>query len=205
MRGSSEALIKEYINTKGVLDNYHSFNYKFDQNNKLQLNENIIKPYMEWDIKELHKVIDISIKEKMSHKQPDKWITFNCETCSQEREELISHYSKNEHHYCSRECASKGHMKRVKVNCDNCGHEIEVIQDKYNTNKKYFFCDQKCQHEFQKNVGFKRGGKVTTEFNCEYCGKPSKQVMNDYNKSKHHFCSKNCSANFKHKNKKPKG
>lgn len=37
-------LIQEYINNNGVLQNYHSFNYSVN-NNKIILNNNVIKPY----------------------------------------------------------------------------------------------------------------------------------------------------------------
>lgn len=39
-------LIKEYINSNGVLHNYHSFNYYID-NNKLLLNNDIVIPYQD--------------------------------------------------------------------------------------------------------------------------------------------------------------
>jgi hypothetical protein len=100
-------LIKEYVANNGILTNYHSFNYYLN-NNMLLLKDNIDKPYMDWDKGKLDNVIDITIKEKTSHKQQDKWITFNCEYCGKEREELIAHYNKHKHHYCSRECSSLG-------------------------------------------------------------------------------------------------
>ncbi len=39
-------LIKQYIKSKGILPNYHSFNYHI-KHNKLELNENIILPYQD--------------------------------------------------------------------------------------------------------------------------------------------------------------
>jgi len=97
-------LINLYIDKKGVLYNYHSFNYIYN-NNLLVINKNIDIPYMNWDIKELNKIINISIKEKMSKKQLDKWIAFNCEWCGKEKEQLISHYNKSNTHCCSCKCA----------------------------------------------------------------------------------------------------
>lgn len=38
-------LIIQYINNKGILDNYHSFNYHLTENNELSLNSNLIIPY----------------------------------------------------------------------------------------------------------------------------------------------------------------
>jgi very-short-patch-repair endonuclease len=98
-------LIKLYIKNQGKLNNYHSFNYSLD-NNIIKLNKNILLPYMDWDIKDLNQIIDISTKQKMSRKQLDKWITFNCELCGKEKEELLSHYNRHNHHFCSRECSS---------------------------------------------------------------------------------------------------
>ena len=42
-------LILEYVTKKGKLDNYHSFNYKLENNN-LVLNQNIIYPFFQRDI-----------------------------------------------------------------------------------------------------------------------------------------------------------
>jgi len=97
-------LIIEYINKNGILENYHSINYNL-LNNNLFLNNSIIIPYMNWDIVDLNKVIKYSTKEKMSKKQIDKWIKFSCESCGIEKEELITHYNKKEHHFCSQECS----------------------------------------------------------------------------------------------------
>lgn len=145
-------IIIHYVNNNGNIENYHSFNYVYD--NELTIKNNIEIPYMDWDINNLKSIIDTSVKEKMSHKQQDKWITYNCEYCGNENEELISHYNKQKHHYCSRECTQKASITKIKVRCNNCSKEIEVIKSKYNKNIR-FFCDRDCQHEYQKRLGFK--------------------------------------------------
>jgi hypothetical protein len=106
-------LILKYINNE-ILLNYNSFNYQINKdNNKLMLNKNkVIIPYMQWDKKELNNIIDIKTKIKMCKKQQEKWITFKCENCGKEREELISHYKKHKHHYCCRECSAKGRIHK---------------------------------------------------------------------------------------------
>jgi hypothetical protein len=63
-----EKLIKLYISNNGVLNNYQSFNYKII-NDELILVDNIEKPFMDYDISDLNKIIDIKIKEKISKKQ----------------------------------------------------------------------------------------------------------------------------------------
>lgn len=145
-------LILHYVNNNGIIDNYNSFNYTFD--NKLNINNIINIPYMDWDIEDLKLIIDTSVKEKMSHKQQDKWITYNCEYCGNEKEMLIGHYNIQKHHYCSRECTQKASITRVKVKCNNCAKDLEVIKSKYDKNIR-FFCDRECQHEYQKKLGFK--------------------------------------------------
>jgi len=150
-----ETLIKLYVDNNGELKNYHSFNYKLNKIGEIELNDIVEQPYMEWGIEELHKVIDISTKEKMSHKQPDKWISFNCDYCGTETEQLKSHYKGAEHHYCSAKCMGMANRNRAIVSCNNCNKEIEVTLHKYNTNKR-FFCDQNCQHEYQRRIGFKK-------------------------------------------------
>jgi ribosomal protein L28 len=98
-------LVKEYIDKNGKLNNYNSFNYKIINGNIL--NANTVKPYMDWDIDDLNKIIDISVKEKISKKQQDKWTIFNCEYCEKEKEELTSHYILHKHHFCCMECCAK--------------------------------------------------------------------------------------------------
>jgi hypothetical protein len=98
-----ELLIKKYIENNGILENYHSFNYHIE-NNKLEINKIIQEPYMNWNIVDLNKVVDIKVKEKMSRKQQDKWTIFQCEMCENEKEQLTSHYIKAKNHFCSQEC-----------------------------------------------------------------------------------------------------
>lgn len=99
-------LINEYIKNKGILSNYQSFNYHL-HNKEIKINKNIIIPYLEYDLSRLHEIFKPTTKEKRSHKQLDKWITFNCEICGNEKEQLISRYKKSKTHSCSVECARK--------------------------------------------------------------------------------------------------
>ena len=49
-------LIKEYINSYGILHNYHSFNYCINNGNLL-LNNNIIIPYQDMDIEQYKQIL----------------------------------------------------------------------------------------------------------------------------------------------------
>lgn len=188
-------LIKTYINNKGELLNYHSFNYTL-RGIQLELNQDLIMPYMDWNAEEIAKITDMSVKEKMCKKQLDKWTQFKCENCGKDCEELTSHYKKKNHHFCSIECCNNFNITKVTVQCNSCGNNIEVINSKFKK-QRYFFCNKDCQHDFQKKIGFKRDGITVTIFECEQCGAKTSQNTSDYSKSKHHFCSKACSAKYK--------
>jgi YHS domain-containing protein len=96
-------LINKYISNDGRLLDYNSFNYSFSES--LKTNDEIIIPYMDYEIEELRPFINITESKRRSMKQPDKWITFNCEQCGEEKEMLITHYNKATHHFCSQDCA----------------------------------------------------------------------------------------------------
>lgn len=100
-----KSLINLYIENKGILKNYHSFNYILKEDS-LHLKNNSITPFMEWKFKDLNKIIDLETKENASRKQKDKWITFNCERCGKETEQLISRYNKRKRHFCSKKCTA---------------------------------------------------------------------------------------------------
>lgn len=97
-------LILLYVNKKGIIEDYNSFNYNLKEN-VLSLSSRIITPYMEYDSKELKPVINITGSKRRSMKQEDKWIKFNCEQCGSEKEQLKSRYRKAKHHFCSHKCS----------------------------------------------------------------------------------------------------
>lgn len=101
-----QELIKEYITTEGELDNYHSFNYQIDENGELKKNIDLVIPYQEYSIDDLRKIIEFKTKPR-SQKQTDKWITYDCEQCGEEKEQLIVRYNKAKHHFCSQTCRHK--------------------------------------------------------------------------------------------------
>ena len=99
-------LINKYLENNGQIDNYHSINYEIIKN-KLCLKNEIIFPYMEWNIEDVNQIVDIKLKEKISQKQIDKWITYFCYQCGKKNEQLITKYHKNERHFCSQKCFQK--------------------------------------------------------------------------------------------------
>lgn len=100
-------MIIEYINKKGNLNDYHSFNYN-RENNQLKLNADIIHPYSSFPSERINELIAIDSKQHISsRKQIDKHITFNCEYCGNETEQLISKYNKSLTHCCSSSCSAK--------------------------------------------------------------------------------------------------
>lgn len=186
-------LILLYVKNEGLLSNYHSFNYTYDENG-LRLNDNIALPYMDWNKRDIRNIIDIRLKGKISRKQDDKWITFKCEVCGKEKEELISHYNKKKHHYCSVGCRGVGQQDRVDMVCPYCGKSFFKKKRDYNRSKdKIFYCSRDCRTKHNRenyDVVVDDNGYV--EFNCDYCGKTNRRKIGDYNKSKDHFCDGDC-------------
>ncbi len=103
-------LIKQYIENHKNMKSYHSFDYMMNNDSILSYNK-LHSPYMDLNNKSIDSFVEL-ITEKKSRKQSDKWIRFKCENCGKETEQLISHYSKNKTHCCSREC--KFELKRKK-------------------------------------------------------------------------------------------
>jgi len=142
-------LIKEliigFIESKGFLKDYHSFNYCIDKS--LTLKTFVEKPYFELDPESRIKYIDLSSGVK-TKKQDSKWITFNCETCGCEKEQLKSKYGKSKNHFCSQEC--KKNVGRAKHNCTHCGEEMWVEKYRFNEFKKgklkSLCCSKECSH-----------------------------------------------------------
>ena len=91
-------MIKEFYDNNGIIDNYHSFNYKSDT---------IIIPYMEMVNEDLQNYIHLDVKKERSKRDESKWIKFDCEFCGKPHQQLISKYIKNKTHCCSISCSSK--------------------------------------------------------------------------------------------------
>lgn len=185
-------LILKYINNKGVLDNYHSFNYKINNNNLYFLDQ-LIKPYMDFSSIKLNALINLTVKEKMSKKQPDKWITYICDYCGQEKEMLLIRYNRSKNHFCSTDCKNNFQkVPTIKVNCNNCNEEIDLIPSKYKSNKnKIFYCNDRCYEEYLHSNQIKCF--------CLYCGKPLSVSSNKINNQ--HFCNRECYNKYKSNNK----
>ena len=171
-------LILDYIHNK--LTDYVSSDYALC-NHKVKINKDKIIQYM--FLNNFYDYLDISLKPKLSRKQLDKWITFKCEVCGKEHEELLSHYKKSKNHFCSYECANKFHENGVELECIQCHKKFVLSISDYNRhkNKNEMFCSSECRKQYH---------NIT--FNCEYCGKQATVEKCQYKKTKHHYCSKQC-------------
>ena len=127
----------------------------------------------------INEYVNIQLNPKISKKQQDKWIIFNCEICGKEHEQLISHYNKSTHHCCSYECANILQREKVSVICYLCKKEFKMIPSEYNKrkNKNKLFCSLKCKQEYS---------HIT--YNCEFCNKEVIVTKTKYKESKHHYC-----------------
>ena len=100
------SLIVEYIQRKGKLDNYHSFNYKLSSKS-LYLNKEVILPFSNYSADTIKRKFVPNKQIITSRKKVDKHVTFNCQYCGKEKEQLISRYNKNKTHCCSSSCSAK--------------------------------------------------------------------------------------------------
>lgn len=146
------SLIEEFVKNKGMLKNYHSFNYHLDKEGNLKLNENIIKPYMDYDPSELNLLIDLETRKKSG--RGTSTVRFACDQCGNEGEYSTSQYLRAKNHFCSKEC-SLAYKKRKSevVNCDNCNKEITLpsyrIKKIKTGEQKNVFCSRECRVKFK--------------------------------------------------------
>ena len=141
-------LIIKYLDDK--ISHYNSSDYIIINNNLL-LNDNKITQYMYLD--NLNSYLSIDLKPKLSKKQDDKWITYNCEMCGKEHEELLCHYKNSKHHYCSYECSNKAQKNSIELICPCCNKDFEMKPSDYkrHKNKDRIFCSSECKKEYYKN------------------------------------------------------
>lgn len=97
-----------------------------------------------------------------SNKDRSPSLKYNCDICGKEIDVTQSKLKINNHHYCSRECSTKGKMVfgsrensplyfRVQVKCEECNRTIYINEYKYKT-RKYFYCSQECKSNHQKKL-----------------------------------------------------
>lgn len=186
-----EKLIDDFINNKGKLMNYHSFNYSLKKD-ELTLKNEIIRPYIEWSIEELSKITDTTTRSKANNYQPEKHIKFNCLNCNKEKIRYKHYYDKFNKLFCSLNCSKEYRQKQKRILfCANCNKEIVVNKYKAdlveNRIQKNIFCSTKCKQNYSK--------KAIT-FNCDYCKKRCETIPSLYKRSRNHFCSHLCFAAF---------
>jgi len=180
-----EHLIKFYIKNNGNLLEYNSFNYSII-NNQLVLNNNIIKPYIEYKAKDIDNLLDRTERNKIR-----KLITFKCDNCYKDVEKSISLYNRTKKHFCSRKCSydyNTDETKKNKINCNNCGQEYEtyIINCKEG---KLNFCSKKCHLEHQK-----LGSKI---IKCDNCSSEFEITEGRFKNSKLHFCNRDCYMKYR--------
>lgn len=183
-------LIYNYVNNKGLLSNYHSFNYLLN-NKRLELNTTIISPYMKYDIEKLKNITDLSIKEKK-----DVYTKYICENCGKECSQYTHEFQKHINHFCGHNCRatwqSKNKNNKIKVQCNYCKQVYAISPSVYNKNKtKTFYCSKGCISNFYNSF------KISTQ--CKYCSNPLTLSPNRKNESNNYFCNSDCAVKYRNK------
>lgn len=108
-----KTIIINYLNNN--ISYYHSSDY-YINNNDLYINKDRIFQYMMCSTEDVSKHILYTAKNRQRpqcQKQIEKWITFKCDYCGNEAEQLKSKYNLRKSHYCSTECKSKAQIKKI--------------------------------------------------------------------------------------------
>ncbi|OJT57514.1 hypothetical protein [Bacillus licheniformis] len=191
-------LIDLFISTKGILENYHSFNY--DNQATLSISKKTIIPYMEWDKNDLAEITDLSVREKINRYQPSKHVKFNCDYCGKESVQYLYHYKNKDNHFCSAKC-SKLYKQRNNscYQCKNCGKDVSLPKYRAELLKsgkvKNVFCSRSCSSSWNQNNRL-QDTKIQKE--CLHCNK--KYKVSKYREQTSKYCSIKCSRESK-KNK----
>jgi hypothetical protein len=194
-------LILQYINNNGILSKYHSSSYNF-VNGLLTTPNKKQKQYMDIPINKLNEIINLKVKEKRSQYQPEKHITFNCDNCGSETEQLLVQYTKSDKHFCGKECKNVffGHGIRHKHICSNCASEVLVVEHRHKDiieNNRNIFCNRKCQGEWMRKNNTRSVTLIEKE--CNNCQKSFS--VKKYRKDKAKFCSRECADNYQKSSK----
>jgi very-short-patch-repair endonuclease len=138
-------LVKRYIKN-GFLENYHSFNYII-HDGRLKVNDNIEFPYMEMDKDFITSITNLDVIKSRRKRDDSNYITFNCEYCGKEKEQLVSKHKNSKNHFCSYECnyAYSGKLNSVEVECFKCGIKVRVKNSVYNKSTTKRFTCEKCK------------------------------------------------------------
>lgn len=139
-----KSLIMEYINHKGVLFDYNSFNYEL-VDNQLVLKKEKITPLIYLPKKQFEKLLIDGAKEKR-----ETYAIIQCDYCDKDIKRSKNMIKRSINHFCSRQCHieyTRQNKKQI-VCCDNCGKEYEeyiiII-----TNNKNHFCSKQCHINWQ--------------------------------------------------------
>ena len=102
-------------------------------------------------------------------------IKCKCDICGKNIEFTPYQFKRSKHHFCSKECSSKGVSKfqskgnnpnyrggKVKCKCDFCGKEIEMTKYQFNRAKKHF-CSIDCKN---KGIAYTEENKTKICVNC---------------------------------------
>lgn len=198
-------LILEYVNNNGRLSNYHSSNHYVENDVLVEQVER--NQFIDWDEKDMMRLVDLSVRTKVTKYDPLKNKVFNCDFCGKEKVQNLKYYNARKSHYCSVMCKNLAQQLKTKSkklgiehNCDNCGKLMKVRNYRYQNylegKTKSLTCSNKCHGEW---VGKTKIKKVRVKVNCLNCGKEDEIVPSRLPRYK--YCSVGCRNSYIAKNK----
>lgn len=186
-------LIDLFIDNKGRLTDYHSFNY-FSHNDTIYINDILEVPHMNKDYSEIIPLLKPGSRERVTTYRKDNYITFNCEYCGEEKEQLKVLYNRNKSHFCSVECRNS--IGQVDYNCDYCDSYMKVPKHRFlmlkNGKQKTLCCSKSCYFKYKSTY---LSGENDPQYSqvkkiCNYCNNEYSVPKGRNNKTK--YCSHEC-------------
>lgn len=195
-----EALIKKFVENKGIIDDYHSSGYALNREGELKILNRKVIPYMDMSREEISKYIETTLKEQRSQRQEEKHIKFHCEYCQKETDQLLIHYERNNRHFCSNDCKKIffNHGKRFEYSCEICNKQVRLTAYRHKLilqgKQTNVFCSSSCLGKHNKSK-VKENNPMYSQVQkkCNHCNKYYMVRKGRSVSSK--FCSPACRQN----------
>lgn len=139
----------------------------------------------------------------------------NCDNCNSELERTEVELNRGEKHFCNKKCSDEYFKGRPNlrnrngkiVNCYNCNEVFHLARYRIESQERYF-CSNDCRIEWTKSYEFSKvmqneKGNIKIKTHCKECGVEFEKKPSEFVKHGFHYCSRNCIASYRLKEKNP--